>query len=385
MTSGELRGGSDAMRVCLFGCGGFIGSHLAEWLLERPNIEVVGTDIQHGKILHLLDEPRFTFYDSDLRHDRELTRRLIETSDVCVDLVGLTAPTQSAEDALQILRLDLIENLRVAEICAETGTRLVQFSSCEVYGKTWPDVVPAGLLRLADAAGLDSLDVTMQEDETPLILEPVQRSPGVYAASKHLLERAIHAVGLSHGLDYTIIRPFNFIGPRFESRSAAPGDEPPQLFAQFMEALLHGTPMTLVDGGTARRTFVYIEDAIECVGRIVTDRDGAASQQIFNIGNPQNEVTIAELARLMRERYVERHWDRIAPLPEIESVPAEEFFGGAYDDSDRRVPDIAKAQRLLGWEPRWSLEDLVTATMDSLVSEHSQRSAEAELASLRSR
>ena len=117
----------------------------------------------------------------------------------------------------------------------------------------------------------------------------------------------------------------------------------------------------------------------------MTDRDGAASQQIFNIGNPQNEVTIAELARLMRERYVERHWDRIAPLPEIESVPAEEFFGGAYDDSDRRVPDIAKAQRLLGWEPRWSLEDLVTATMDSLVSEHSQRSAEAELASLRSR
>jgi UDP-apiose/xylose synthase len=375
------------MRVCLFGCGGFIGSHLAEWLLEHPDIEVVGTDIQHGKILHLLDAPRFTFYDSDLRHDRELTRRLIETSDVCVDLVGITAPSQSPRDAIDVFRLDLLENLWVAEVCAETQTRLVQFSSCEVYGKTWPSVLPEGLRNLASGNGAGELDITMREDETPLIIEPVHKSRWVYAASKHLLERAIHAVGESHGLDYTIIRPFNFMGPRFEGRPSEAGDEPPRLFAQFMEALLHGTPMTLVDGGTAQRTFIYIEDAIECVGRIVTDQTGATSREIFNIGNPRNEVTIAGLAQLMRDRYVERHWDRVAPLPEIASVPATEFFvdGEGYDDSDRIVPDIGKALRLLDWEPRWSLEDLVTATMDALVAEHEQSRAKAELASLRAR
>ena len=97
-----MRDGRDAMRVCLFGRGGFIGSHLAEWLLERPHIEVVGTDIQHGKISHLLDEPRFTYYDSDLRHDRALTQRLIETSDVVIDLVAMASPSRYLQEPLHV-------------------------------------------------------------------------------------------------------------------------------------------------------------------------------------------------------------------------------------------------------------------------------------------
>ena len=360
-----MRDGRDAMRVCLFGCGGFIGSHLAEWLLERPDIEVVGTDVQHGKISHLLDKPRFTYYDSDLRHDRALTQRLIETSDVVVDLVAIASPSRYHQEPLHVFRLDFLENLRVAEACAEAGTRLIQFSSCEVYGKTWLSLVPDDLL---DFATREAQNVTMREDDTPLITGPVHKSRWIYAASKHLLERAIHASGLSQGLDYAIIRPFNFVGPRFDALPME-GDESPRLFAHFMDALLAGSRMPLIDGGQSRRTFIYIEDAIECVGRIVTDTTGLTSRQIFNVGNPANETTIEALAHLMLERYRERHWDRVAPLPSIESVTSEEFFGEKSDDSDRRVPDIGKAKRVLGWEPKWGLDALVTATMDSYVAD----------------
>ena len=369
----EMRGGTDAMRVCLFGCGGFIGSHLAEWLLERPNVEVVGTDVQHGKIVHLLDEPRFTFYDSDLRHDRALTQRLIETSDVVVDLVAVTKPGPDLADPLHVFRMDFLENLGVAEICAESRTRLVQLSSCEVYGTSWLSLIPEHLL---DVATREAQDVLMHEDDTPLIAGPVGMPRWIYAVSKHMLERTLHAAGESRGLDYSIIRPFNFVGPRFDGLPAEMGEDSPPLFAQFMDGLIDGTRMALVEGGQAQRTFIYIEDAIECIGRIVTDTSGLTSRQIFNVGNPANEITIEGLARMMYDRYMERHWDRVSPLPVIENVRAEEFLGDGYQHADRFVPDIEKARRLLGWEPKWGLQDLVTATMDAYVAEH-PREAEA--------
>ena len=354
------------MRVCLFGCGGFIGSHLVEWLLSHSDAEIVGTDIDHQKVRHLLGDERFTYYDSDLRHDTQLTRHLVETSDVVVNLVAIANPAVYTRDPLHVFQLDFMENLKVAELCAELGRRLIQFSTCEVYGRTWLSLVPPGLIEPERAAA----DIVMREDETPLIAGPVHKTRWIYAASKHLLERAINAYGQSHGLDYTIIRPFNFIGPRFDylpSTAPSGSERSPRMFAQFMDALLRGTNMTLVDGGSAQRCFLYIDDASECIGRIILDPLGVTSRQTFNIGNPANEASVTEFAELMLEVYRERYWDGVAPLPAMETVSGETFFGAGYEDSDRRIPDISKARRLLGWEPGWGLRELIEATMESFV------------------
>lgn len=355
------------MRICLLGVGGFIGSHLAEWLLDHSGATIVGTDINGEKAAHLAGHPRFTFIHSDLRIDRETTRRLVREADVVVDLVAVASPKKYVEDPLSVFELDFMENLRVVEMCAEEKTKLVQLSTCEVYGRTWLSHVPAGVLDHAQRA---ACDVSMSEDSTPLILGPTHIPRWIYAASKQMLDRVIHAYGVQRGLDYTIVRPFNFVGPRFDFLPSARGDDSPRAFAHFMDALLHGTPIRLVDGGRALRCYTYIDDAVEAMGRILLDQRGVTTRQVFNIGNPANEISVRGLAEMMRDMFRERFWDGATPLPDIVSVHRDDFFGAGYEDCDRRVPDIAKARGALAWEPRWSLTELVEATMRWFVDEH---------------
>jgi nucleoside-diphosphate-sugar epimerase len=124
-----------------------------------------------------------------------------------------------------------------------------------------------------------------------------------------------------------------------------------------------------VNGGVNRRCYTYIDDAIECSYRIVQNPGGVCDRQIFNIGSPQNEISIRQLAETMRDIYAANFRDKAIPLPEIISVSGEEFYGEGYDDSDRRIPDITKANTLLGWEPRWNIRDTLETTMRYYVSE----------------
>lgn len=355
------------MRICLLGVGGFIGSHLAEWLLDHSDATIVGTDINEEKVAHLDGPPRFTYVHSDIRTDRETTRRLIREADVVVDLVAVASPKKYVEDPLGVFELDFLENLRVVEMCAEEGTKLIQLSTCEVYGRTWLSHVPGDALGPEQR---ETCDVAMNEDTTPLILGPTHVPRWIYAASKQMLDRVIHAYGVQRDLDYTIVRPFNFVGPRFDFLPSQRDDDSPRAFAQFMDSLLHGTPIRLVDGGHALRCYTYIDDAVEAMGRIILDDEGVTSRQVFNIGNPANEISVRDLALLMRDIYRDQFWDGVSPLPEIVSVHRDDFFGKGYEDCDRRVPDITKARVLLGWEPRWSLNSLVEATMRWFVEDY---------------
>lgn len=358
------------MQILLLGGAGFIGSHLAEWLLRRGTHDVVATDINHDKIRHLLDHERFTYFDSDIHNDTELTRQLVEAADVVVNLVAVATPKTYTLNPLHVFELDFLDNLRVAQLCTERNRRLVQFSTCEIYGPTWLSLVPP---ELATPEFIAKADITQSEDTTSMITGPIHETRWMYATSKLLLERVIHAMGMQEGLDYSIIRPFNFIGPRFDFLPSDKGDESPRMFAQFMDALLRGGRISLVDGGAAQRCYTYIDDAIEAIGRVIEDTTGVTSREAFNIGNPGNEASVAEFADIMMDLYRERHWDGASRLPEIVSVPGKEFFGPGYADCDRRIPDIAKARRLLGWEPAWDLRSLIAATMESFVTEFRSR------------
>lgn len=344
------------MRVLCLGAGGFIGSHLTARLV-REGHDVVGVDTHADKIGDFAAAPELTFVDQDIRSPDFDLDGLVEASDVVVDLIAHANPGMYVRIPLEVFRLNFDENMKIAESCVRKGRRLIQFSSCEVYGKTIAAIAPEHLKDPEDPAL-----ATFDEDMSPFILGPVEKHRWIYACAKQLLERVLHAYWLTDELSFSIIRPFNFIGPRIDY---LPSDTEgvPRVFSYFMEALLTGDDMQLVNGGHHRRCYTYIDDAIECIYRIVEDRDGVCDGEIFNVGSPYNEVSIRELAEEMRKIYRDVFGGPADTLPDIVSVSADDFYGPGYDDSDRRIPDITKARTLLGWEPRFDLRSTLEESM----------------------
>lgn len=345
------------MRILNLGGAGFIGSHLTARLLREGHTVTV-VDKYPDKIQEWIGLESLRFVKEDIRKSDWGLIELVQEADVVIDLIAYANPGLYIKMPLEVFQLNFLENLKIAEVCVELKKRLIQFSTCEVYGKT-----PANFLNGHLFDSDNSMHATFSEDSTNLIMGPVGKHRWIYASAKQLLERVIHAYGLDKGLSYTIIRPFNFIGPKIDF---LPSEESgiPRVFSFFMDALLQGTPMKLVDGGKSRRCYTYIDDAIEAIYRICLNSNSVCNQQIFNIGSPQNEISIRQLAILMRKIYEKKFLADGDVLPEITEVSAEEFYGEGYEDSDRRIPDITKAQILLGWEPQWKLQESVLATMN---------------------
>lgn len=346
----------ERLNILNLGAAGFIGAHLTARLL-REGHTVIGVDAECDKVLELRDAPGFTFLQRDIRERGFDLDGLVAEADVVVDLIAHANPSLYVSSPLEVFRLNFDENLRIAEACVRHGRRLVQFSSCEVYGKTLAAIASEHLKEPDDPAL-----ATFSEDDTPLIMGPVSKHRWIYASAKQLLERVIHAYGLREELRYSTVRPFNFIGPKIDY---LPGDSGgvPRVFSFFMEALLEGTEMPLVDGGRNRRCYTYIDDAVECIVLIIEDRHGVCDGETFNIGSPYNEVSIRGLAEEMRRIYRDAFGTDESELPALVPVPADEFYGPGYDDSDRRIPDISKARRLLGWEPRFGLRETLERSM----------------------
>jgi UDP-apiose/xylose synthase len=351
------------MKVLSLGAGGFIGCHLTQRLLNEGHT-VTALDIDTDKAAGWMDHPRLTFLQQDIRSPGFSLEPLVREADLVIDLIAYANPGLYLRIPLDVFQLNFIENLKIAECCVQHEKRLIQFSTCEVYGRTAASLKNANLTDPEDP-----IHATFSEDTSECILGPVVKHRWIYACAKQLLERVLHAYGIEKGFNYTIIRPFNFIGPKIDFLLHEK-EGIPRVFSFFMDALLKGTRMQLVDGGTARRCYTYIDDAVECTYRIVENPRGVCDREIFNIGSPYNEISIRQMAETMREIYAAKFRDPAVPLPEIVSVPAEEFYGKGYDDSDRRIPDITKARTLLGWEPRWGVRDLLETTISYYVTEY---------------
>lgn len=343
--------------IVLLGCGGFIGSHLLDRLLARGEVRIEGWDPEVRKIAAHLDHPRFRLHRQTLQDPstaRELERAIAE-ADVVMNLAAICNPAEYNTRPLQVIHANLFEAYRVVQLCAAHRKWLISFSTSEVYGRTLASYLPG---RRYDDPSLYELE----EDSSPLILGPISHQRWTYACAKQMLERLIFAHHKEHGLPFTIIRPLNFFGPRMDYIPGRDGEGVPRVLACFMTALLDNTPMRLVDGGTARRTIVSIHEAVDAI-LLMLEHPDRAQDQIFNIGNRHNEVTIAQLADLMRRTYA-----RITGNPAYEHHPLEvvtgrEFYGEGYEDCDRRMPRLDKAERLLGWRPRRTVEEILLETM----------------------
>jgi UDP-apiose/xylose synthase len=354
------------MRVALLGCGGFIGSHLLDGILRRTGCEVLGWDVDAHRLGPFLGSPRFTFFSGDLYQDPRLEEKLAGC-DVIISLAAICWPSRYSSEGTAVIDSNFTQPARLVEIASRLDLWLIHFSTSEVYGKTLAGALGKG----ADApAGASRLS----EDESPFLLGPLHRSRWSYACAKQLLERLIFAHHQERGLRYTLVRPFNFIGPGmdflpgFES-----GEGMPRVLACFLAALLDGKPLTLVDGGSARRTFLHIDDVVDAMLRML-DRPDQARNQVFNLGHPGNEVTIRDLALQMRAAFAKVTGEEAYLDHPCVEVPARDFYGEGYEDSDRRLPDIRKARALLGWEPAVSLPDALERIAAFVWAAHGQHS-----------
>jgi UDP-4-amino-4-deoxy-L-arabinose formyltransferase/UDP-glucuronic acid dehydrogenase (UDP-4-keto-hexauronic acid decarboxylating) len=333
------------VNVLILGVNGFIGNSLVRTILDRTDWNVVGLDLADDKLEHSLGHPRFDFVEGDIAINREWVEYQIRKCDVVLPLVAIATPMAYVREPLRVFELTFEENLRIVRLCVQHRKRVVFPSTSEVYG-----MCP---------------DPEFQEDESPLVLGPIHKQRWIYACSKQLLDRVIWAYGRDERLDFTLFRPFNWIGPKLDD-PLAPKEGSSRVVTQFIGNLVAGEPIRLIDGGHQKRCFTHIEDGIDCLMRIIESDDGRCRGQIFNIGHPDNGCSMRELAVKLRHMFL-RHPDRQASdngSPIVE-VPAGDFYGEDYQDMAHRKPCIAKARDLLGWRPRIGLDAALERTLYS--------------------
>jgi UDP-apiose/xylose synthase len=343
-------------RIVVLGAGGFLGSHLVPALAARAAAPIDAVDLTLAKLPPT--GAGVTRIEGSIA-DRALVERLLDRAAVVVSLTALCNPSLYNTRPLDVIAANFTDLLPIVERAAAAGIRLVHFSTSEVYGRA--AVGPDG--RAAP-------DLLMNEDDTPLLLGPVRAERWSYATAKLLLERVIWAHGAHGGLPFTIVRPFNVLGPRMDYVPGVDGEGVPRVLASFMAALLRGAPLPLVEGGHQRRSFVAVDELVEAVVRIV-ERPEATRGQILNLGNPASDVTIAALAQALAAEYA-RQVPGAAPARFLE-VSARAFYGEGYDDVAARLPDIAKARRLLGWEPRATLAEMLPTVVRDYVARYAGR------------
>jgi UDP-apiose/xylose synthase len=335
-------------RIAVLGAGGFLGSHLVPALVERFGCPIDAVDVNFRKLE--TSSPLVRRLVARVEHPgvvEEITSRC----QVVLSLTALCNPALYNTVPLDVIDANYTHLLPWVKRCAERGVRLVHFSTSEVYGR-----------MALHTSGRRTPE--MNEEETGLFLGPVDCERWTYACAKQLLERVIWARGRHGDLSFTIVRLFNVIGPRMDFLPGEDGEGTPRVLAAFMNALLRGEELPLVDGGRHRRTFMSTADLVEALLRVV-ERPEECRGQILNLGNPANDVSIRELGERLAGEFAARVPE--AAAARFRDVPADELYGPGYDDSEERVPDIGKARALLGWEPRESLADMLPAIVDDYV------------------
>ena len=337
------------VRVLILGVNGFIGNALTDRLLQDDRYIVHGMDLQNDKIQRLLKRDRFEFEEGDISINREWIEYHVRKCDVILPLVAIATPKEYVRNPLRVFSLDFEENLRIVRYCAKYHRRIIFPSTSEVYGMC--------------------TDERFDEDNSNLIVGPIRMERWIYSASKQLLDRVIYAYGEHENLPFTLFRPFNWIGPRLDSLdSARLGSS--RAITQLALNLVEGTPINLVDGGEQKRCFTDVTDGVECLFRIIENKDNVCEKGIFNIGNPDNEASIKELAEMVVKVFEEHPLrDRFPKFAGYQVTPSADYYGKGYQDVIHRKPSIRKAKELLGWEPKVSMLDSVRTTMDFFLRE----------------
>ncbi|EKD75162.1 MAG: hypothetical protein ACD_44C00206G0001 [uncultured bacterium] len=333
------------MKVLIIGASGFIGSHLiANILTSKPSWNIVALDIQQHNLKDYLSHPSLHFVSGDMTQMQSWIEEQIQICDVVLPLAAIATPATYVQDPLKIFSLDFEANLEIVKLCVKHKKRIVFPSTSEVYGMC--------------------NDTEFDEEKSNLILGPIHKERWIYACSKQLMDRLIFAYSNHNGLPYTLFRPFNWIGPKQDdiSNKKLGGS---RVVTQFLGNIIRKENIQLVEGGNQYRSFIYIDDAIEALIKIIENENECATQRIFNIGNPHNIASIRELAQMLLS-IAKQHpsFEQHATEIELIDVPAKEYYGAGYQDVQARVPSIWRAQTHLQWQPRTDLHTALSKTVE---------------------
>lgn len=332
------------MNVLILGVNGFIGSHLSEAILAKKDWQIYAMDLAQDKLDACLSNPRFHFKKGDITKEQDWIAEHIQKCDVVLPLVAIATPATYVKEPLRIFELDFEANLAVVRQCVKYKKRVVFPSTSEVYG-----MCP---------------DSEFDEEKSNLVTGPISKERWIYSTSKQMMDRLIYAYG-KQGLSYSLFRPFNWYGPRLDNPFNT-GAGSSRVLSQFIGNILRGENITLVNGGEQKRCMTYISDGIDALVEIIENKDNVAHNKIFNIGNPDENISIRQLATMLI-KHISEHFPAYADkakLVQLIDVDGKVYFGEGYEDVALRVPSIRHAREKLGWQPKINMADGLKKTLD---------------------
>ena len=331
-------------RILILGANGFIGNALVKKLTEKTQNEIFGLDLYSDKLDESLQKRNFMFVRGDINIKSKWIESHIKKCDVIVPLVAIATPNMYVKDPYRIFQLNFESNLKIIKLIAKYNKRVIFPSTSEVYGI--------------------SKDKLFNEYSTNLSVGPVNKHRWIYSISKQLLDRIIIALAEKKQLEYTIFRPFNWIGPKIDSLKQAELRNG-RVLTIFIYNLLYNKDIVLVGNGKQKRSFTYIDDGISALNTIIENKKNNLNGKIFNIGNPKNNISIKKLAEILISDYQLIYPNKYKG--KIVYKSEKEFYGKSYEDITLRVPDITEAKKYLNWTPKDDVYSSVSKTLKSFI------------------
>lgn len=315
------------MKYLVTGAAGFIGSHLSAALLAR-GWRVWGLDdLSKGQAEHLqgLEKyPGFTFVKASLA-DTDILHRLVNEVDVIYHLAAIVGVKQYVEDPVKVIEVDVCQTAGLLKLAEQAGKKVVFASTSEVYGKS--DNIPF-------------------REDSDRVYGPSGTDRWCYAIAKSAAEHLCFGYA-RRGLRVVILRYFNVYGPHADSSDYG------GVVPRFMRQALANEPLTVHGDGRQTRCFTYIDDIVK--GTIEAGTRPEAEGRVFNLGH-RRETSIRELAGLVLKI--------CGSESKLVYQPYAEFYGPYYEDIPRRIPDLAAAEAVLGYQPAVDLEDGLRRTFE---------------------
>jgi UDP-glucose 4-epimerase len=315
------------MRVLITGGAGFVGSHLADALLAAGHEVTAFDNLSTGSIdniEHLKTHPRFRYTIESVQNEPVVAEQ-IDRCDVVFHLAAAVGVKKIVEEPVHTIENNVHGTEVVLRHANKKKRLVVVASTSEVYGK--------------------SVDVPFHED-ADLVMGPTSKHRWAYACSKAIDEFLALAYWKEKKLPVIVIRLFNTVGPRQTGQYG-------MVIPTFVRQALAGQPITVFGDGTQRRSFTYVGDVV--AGLIGLMNEPKAVGQVFNIGNGE-EISMRALADKIKAM--------TGSTSEIVTIPYDQAYEAGFEDMPRRVPDITKIRRLVGYEPKVQLDETLTRVID---------------------
>ena len=317
------------MHVLITGGAGFVGSHLAETLLDQGHDVMVIDDLSTGSMANIrhLKKARKFGYIIDTVMNRSVLAELVDGCDIVYHLAAAVGVCLVVDSPVRTLHTNIRATELVLEAAKKKKKKVIITSTSEVYGK--------------------STKIPFHEDDD-LVIGPSVCARWSYACSKAIDEFLAIAYHREHGVPVVLVRLFNTVGPRQTGMYG-------MVLPRFVTQALSGKPITIYGDGNQSRCFSWVGDVVNALVQLGVNESAIGS--VFNIGSDE-EVTINELAKVIKEV--------TGSNSPIRHISYEEAYGKGFEDMYRRVPDLGRIRAAIGYRPTKSLRTIVQAVTDSL-------------------